>query len=115
MKFKLNKSAMDFSLRLKGMMILGARPLTREIQHYVEDPIADEILNGSLKGDTINVTFDKDKEEIVVKGSKPKMTNKKKKPILIYGFFLFIYMIQEILRNKYEKYLVLIFLKIKHL
>jgi hypothetical protein len=36
--------------------------------------LADEILNGSLKEDTINVTFDKDKEEIVVKGSKPKMT-----------------------------------------
>jgi ATP-dependent Clp protease ATP-binding subunit ClpC len=71
-KLKINKSAMDF-LRLKGMMNYGARPLTRAIQHYVEDPIADEILNGSLKeGDTINVTFDKDKEEIVVKGSKTK-------------------------------------------
>jgi ATP-dependent Clp protease ATP-binding subunit ClpA len=31
------------------MMNFGARPLTRAIQHYVEDPIADEILNGSLK------------------------------------------------------------------
>jgi ATP-dependent Clp protease ATP-binding subunit ClpC len=74
-KLKINKSAMDFLATEGYDELYGARPLTRAIQHYVEDPIADEILNGSLKeGDTINVTFDKDKEEIVVKGSKPKMT-----------------------------------------
>jgi ATP-dependent Clp protease ATP-binding subunit ClpC len=70
-KLKINKSA-GFPCDWRVWWIYGARPLTRAIQHYVEDPIADEILNGSLKeGDTINVTFD---EKIVVKGSKPKMT-----------------------------------------
>jgi ATP-dependent Clp protease ATP-binding subunit ClpC len=47
-KLKINKSANGF--QTEGYdELYGARPLTRAIQHYVEDPIADEILNGSLK------------------------------------------------------------------
>jgi ATP-dependent Clp protease ATP-binding subunit ClpC len=65
MKFKLNVSKW-ISLATEGYDDTFARPLTSEIQHYVEDPIADEILNGSLKGDTINVTFDKTKKKLKV-------------------------------------------------
>lgn len=51
----------------------GARPLNRAIQHYVEDAIADEILNGNIvEGDTINITFKAETEEIVIKPSKTK-------------------------------------------
>lgn len=55
----------------------GARPLKRAIQKFLEDPIAEEILKGELsEGDTIEVDFDKDKDEIKVSS---KTTRKKKK------------------------------------
>ena len=55
----------------------GARPLKRAIQKFLEDPIAEEILKGELvAGDTIEVGFDKEKEEIAIL---PKAVKKKKK------------------------------------
>jgi ATP-dependent Clp protease ATP-binding subunit ClpC len=51
----------------------GARPLKRAIQKYVEDPLAEEIINTSLQeGDTINIGFKKEKEEITIKITKAK-------------------------------------------
>ena len=45
----------------------GARPLKRAIQKYLEDPIAEEILKGQVaEGHTLEVDYDKTKEEIVV-------------------------------------------------
>ncbi|MFT6815785.1 MAG: ATP-dependent Clp protease ATP-binding subunit ClpC [Sphingobacteriales bacterium] len=59
----------------------GARPLKRAIQKYLEDPIAEEVLNGKLKeGDVLKITYDKATEEIhvqPVKGKKPAKTAKK--------------------------------------
>lgn len=44
----------------------GARPLHRAIQKYLEDPLAEEILNNNIKqGDTIKAEFDKEKLQIV--------------------------------------------------
>ena len=38
----------------------GARPLNRAIQRYVEDPIAERMLDGDLKeGDTIKIGYSK--------------------------------------------------------
>jgi ATP-dependent Clp protease ATP-binding subunit ClpC len=55
----------------------GARPLKRAIQKYLEDPIAEEILKGELtQGDTMEVDYDKEKEEIKIIG---KVAKKKKK------------------------------------
>ncbi len=55
----------------------GARPLKRAIQKFLEDPIAEEILKGEItQGDTMEVGFDKEKQEIVVVG---KISKKKKK------------------------------------
>lgn len=40
----------------------GARPLRRALQTYLEDAMAEEILNGNIKsGDTVNVTVKNDK------------------------------------------------------
>ena len=51
----------------------GARPLARTIQHYIEDSIADEILNESIKeGETFNIGFDKKNKEITIKISSKK-------------------------------------------
>ena len=49
----------------------GARPLNRAIQRYLEDPIAEKMLDGELKeGDTIKVNFVN--EEVVVTTKKSK-------------------------------------------
>ena len=57
----------------------GARPLNRAIQKYIEDPLAEEIINSTLhEGDTIAISFDKTKEEIVIQIEKGKKPPKKK-------------------------------------
>lgn len=44
----------------------GARPLHRAIQKYLEDPLAEEILNMNVKaGDVLIASLDKDKSKIV--------------------------------------------------
>ena len=44
----------------------GARPLHRAIQKYIEDPLAEEILNHSVKeGDTLMGDLDKENEKLV--------------------------------------------------
>lgn len=56
----------------------GARPLKRAIQKFLEDPIAEEILKGELaEGDTMEVDFDKEKEEIKIVGKVAKKRKKK--------------------------------------
>jgi len=51
----------------------GARPLKRAIQKYIEDALAEEIVNSKLKeGDTIKMDLDKNKNELTIKISKGK-------------------------------------------
>ncbi|MFZ9848668.1 MAG: ATP-dependent Clp protease ATP-binding subunit, partial [Flavobacteriales bacterium] len=58
----------------------GARPLKRAIQKYLEDAVAEEIIKSNLKeGDSIQVDFDKEKNEITLKITKPKNPKKKTK------------------------------------
>jgi ATP-dependent Clp protease ATP-binding subunit ClpC len=46
----------------------GARPLHRAIQKYLEDPLAEEILNHKIKdGDSVSAGLDKDNEKIIFK------------------------------------------------
>ncbi len=67
-KLKISKPAIEFLAKEGYVKEYGARPLTRTIQRYIEDPIADEMLNGNInEGDIIKVTFDKVKNEIIVK------------------------------------------------
>ncbi|MCH2234154.1 MAG: ATP-dependent Clp protease ATP-binding subunit [Crocinitomicaceae bacterium] len=57
----------------------GARPLKRAIQKYIEDPLAEEIINANLKeGDEIKVDYDKKKEDIVISIVKGKKSKEKK-------------------------------------
>ena len=50
----------------------GARPLKRAIQKYIEDALAEEIINSSLsEGDKIFMDFDDDKKELSIKIEKP--------------------------------------------
>ena len=51
----------------------GARPLKRVIQKYIEDALAEEIINSKLReGDGITMDFDEKKEELTIKIKKQK-------------------------------------------
>ena len=51
----------------------GARPLKRAIQKYIEDALAEEIVNSKLnEGDSIFMDLDKEKSELTIKISKGK-------------------------------------------
>jgi ATP-dependent Clp protease ATP-binding subunit ClpC len=64
-----SEAAMDFLAEQGYSEEYGARPLNRAIQHYVEDSVADEILNDNIKeGEVINIDYIKG--DIVVKTSK---------------------------------------------
>ena len=57
----------------------GARPLKRAIQKYIEDTLAEEIVNSRLsEGDTIELDLSEDKEQLVVKTHKTEDANEKK-------------------------------------
>ncbi len=73
---KLTETAKDFIAEKGFDSAFGARPLKRAIQKYLEDPIAEEILKGDIaEGDTLEIDYDKEKEEITVLNK----TGKKKK------------------------------------
>ncbi len=72
-KLKINKDAIEFLAKEGYDEAYGARPLARTIQRYVEDQVADEILSGNVKnGDILKISFDKSKNEIIVKVLKHK-------------------------------------------
>ncbi len=75
---ELSKSAKDF-LSEKGYdEKYGARPLHRAIQKYLEDPLAEEILNSQIKpGDMVMVDLDaKDKEKLKITVKKQKKSER---------------------------------------
>ncbi|MFA6946719.1 MAG: ATP-dependent Clp protease ATP-binding subunit, partial [Pedobacter sp.] len=75
---KLTEAAKDFIAEKGYDSNFGARPLKRAIQKHLEDPIAEEILKGELtEGDTMEVDYDKEKEEIRIL-SKTKAVKRKK-------------------------------------
>jgi ATP-dependent Clp protease ATP-binding subunit ClpC len=76
---KVNKAAKEF-LAEKGFDAeFGARPLNRAIQKYLEDPMAEEILKADLaEGDTLEVSCDKDAEELKFKVKKMPLSKKAK-------------------------------------
>ena len=56
----------------------GARPLNRAIQKYIEDPLAEEIIQKNIKeGDLIKIDFITKTDEIKVSVTSPKKTKPK--------------------------------------
>ena len=79
--FKITDVAKDF-LAEKGFdPDMGARPLARTIQRFVEDPVAEELLKGeSMEGAVIEIDYDKEAnpEELKIGVVKKKEPRKKK-------------------------------------
>jgi ATP-dependent Clp protease ATP-binding subunit ClpC len=74
---KISDAAKDFIVEKGYDIQFGARPLKRAIQKYLEDPMAEVIIEASLRdGDTIAVSFDDTKQEINIKIQKNKKQSK---------------------------------------
>ncbi len=75
-KTTLTKAAKEFIADKGYDPQFGARPLHRAIQKYLEDPLAEEILNSNIKeGDVFHVDLDKKENKLKItikKGKKPK-------------------------------------------
>ena len=64
---KLNRTAKDIIVENGYNEKYGARPLQRAIQTYIEDPIAEEMLQGTLKtGMVASLSYDKRTDKIKV-------------------------------------------------
>ncbi len=73
-KLKDMKYTLSITNNVKDLLIevgydqsMGARPLKRAIQSYIEDPISDEILKKRIK-DKIEVDYDKEQKKLIING-----------------------------------------------
>ncbi|WP_417881826.1 ATP-dependent Clp protease ATP-binding subunit [Xanthomarina gelatinilytica] len=74
---KLSKKAKDYIADKGFDKQYGARPLKRAIQKYIEDKLAEEIINSNIQeGDTIAMDLDNKSQELTVKVEKAKNTTK---------------------------------------
>ena len=84
-KLELSDAAKEFVAH-KGLDVkFGARPLKRAIQKYLEDEMAEIIIQSSLQeGDTIIIDFDKENNKItsVVSGAKKKLSSQEDPKLL---------------------------------
>jgi ATP-dependent Clp protease ATP-binding subunit ClpC len=72
-ELKLSKKAKDYIAEKGFDKQYGARPLKRAIQKYIEDALAEEIINSQLQdGDTIIMDLDASSDELTIKIEKPK-------------------------------------------
>ncbi len=72
-ELKLTDDAKDFLVEKGYDEKFGARPLKRAIQKFIEDPMAEEIINqGIEEGDKIIIGLNKEKTEVSIKVTKGK-------------------------------------------
>lgn len=72
-KVSITESAKDFVAEKGYDSNFGARPLKRAMQKYIEDPLAEDIINSNLKeGDAIAIKLSKDGNSLEIKISKAK-------------------------------------------
>jgi ATP-dependent Clp protease ATP-binding subunit ClpC len=78
---KMNDEAKDFIVDKGYDEKFGARPLKRAIQKYIEDPLAEQIINSKInEGDAIELTLNSDKTNLdtkVIKGKKSPKADRK--------------------------------------
>jgi ATP-dependent Clp protease ATP-binding subunit ClpC len=76
---KLSNKAKDYIADKGFDKKYGARPLKRAIQKYIEDALAEEIVNSKLtEGDTISMDLDDKKNELTIKIKKGEKVKEKK-------------------------------------
>ena len=74
-ELKLSEKAKDFIAEKGFDKQYGARPLNRAIQKYIEDALAEEIINSKIaEGDKIEMDYKEGEDELVIKVKKGKNT-----------------------------------------
>ena len=77
---ELTEKAKDFIVDQGYDEKFGARPLKRAIQRYIEDPLAEGIINQNLgEGDTVLMDKEEGKDELTLEFKKSKTKNSKNK------------------------------------
>jgi len=72
---ELSDKAKDFIAEKGFDKQYGARPLNRAIQKYIEDALAEEIINSKIaEGDKIEMDYKEGEDELVIKVKKGKNT-----------------------------------------
>ena len=78
-EIEISKEAKDFVAEKGYDTQFGARPLKRAIQKYIEDPMAETIIQHSVKdGDLLKVVYDKKEEKIDIQVKKQSSEKKDK-------------------------------------
>ncbi len=90
LQIDLTDATKDFLVENGWDPTMGARPLRRAIQRYIEDPLADEVLRTSIKpGSTILVDHEGDEDKLKITVIKPKKapakSKKKREPVAVGG------------------------------
>jgi ATP-dependent Clp protease ATP-binding subunit ClpC len=83
LQLELDEGAKDLLVEKGWDPAMGARPLRRAIQRYIEDPLADEVLKGGgeiVSGTTVMVERDDDVGESEERPLKLKLIKPRKKP-----------------------------------
>lgn len=76
---KITDAAKDYIIEKGFDPNYGARPLKRAIQKYIEDPLAEEMIQGQLaEGDEIEIDYNKEQDKMKVSIQKPKTKKNKK-------------------------------------
>lgn len=78
MTLELDKKAVDFLCAKGSDDAMGARPLRRAVQHWVEDPLADLLLRDTLVPGRIDVTLGKTDAELAFRQSRSAAKGRKK-------------------------------------
>jgi ATP-dependent Clp protease ATP-binding subunit ClpC len=66
-EFELSQTTKDFIAEKGWSSQYGARPHKRAIEKYIEDLLAEEMINGTIKdGDKIQINYDAEKDEMAV-------------------------------------------------
>ena len=80
-KLKLSDKAKDFIAEKGFDKQYGARPLNRAIQKYIEDALAEEIINSKIaEGDLIQMDYKEGEDELVISVEKGKGTKEESEP-----------------------------------
>jgi len=78
-KMKFNKKVRNYIVEKGFSKEYGARPLKRAIQKYIEDVVAEEMINNTKisEGSVISIGYDSKEEEVTVKITEPKTRSNK--------------------------------------
>jgi ATP-dependent Clp protease ATP-binding subunit ClpC len=81
LKLELTEQAKEFLIDKGYNPEFGARPLRRAIEHYIEDPLSESLLQGRFKGDKVVKIDVQDEEHLKFEGLKVREAEESKQPV----------------------------------